>query len=153
MKKIIIAFLNLILILLLTTPVLAANNVNSDYQLSDSVNEFKTVRSIFDAEYYISLYPDLLSIVSHEQNSLSEEDKEILYNHYISFGINEGRICSKIFNLSLFIKEHPELYAVFFDDYDKYVEYYFYNIYQGMRNQIVTRDIDKTLYFIDSISD
>ena len=42
-----------------------------------------SLRTLFNAEYYAALYPDVVAVYG--------TDPEALYSHFITFGIKEGR--------------------------------------------------------------
>ena len=43
----------------------------------------QAITNEFDAEYYASRYPDVVSVLG--------TDPEVLFNHYLTYGIKEGR--------------------------------------------------------------
>lgn len=48
----------------------------------------------FDASYYLNKYPDLVKLTN---STLNEHDNKILLKtHWVTHGLNEGRLCSKI---------------------------------------------------------
>lgn len=51
-----------------------------------------SLRELFDAEYYASLYPDVALSLGL--------DKEMLFQHFLKFGLAEGRACSKYFDIA-----------------------------------------------------
>ncbi|MDE7044380.1 MAG: vancomycin resistance protein, partial [Acetatifactor sp.] len=70
----------------------------------------------FDAEFYAEQYPDIVEICG--------TDEEALYEHYVTYGIKEGRNCSEIFNVQLYRQRYPDLDETFGDDWEAYVEHY-----------------------------
>ena len=73
-------------------------------------------RSIFNAEYYKNKYPEL--------NILYGNDTEALYNHFLFFGIKEGRSPSSEFVLEYYIHNNKDLKNSFKDNNEKYYEHY-----------------------------
>lgn len=79
----------------------------------------------FDAEYYYNTYPDLQQAIGN--------DPQKLYEHYITFGIKEGRsgragstgsVGIAEFNLRGYIQNNPDLMTVFREDYGAYYKHY-----------------------------
>ncbi|MER2234982.1 MAG: hypothetical protein ABS901_01450, partial [Candidatus Limivicinus sp.] len=87
----------------------------------------RTVRDLFDADYYLERYPELKSTLnlSGDVNELSDDEREILLTHFMEKGLKEKRTCSPYLNLVRYRAAHPELEKEFGDNWDKYVEYYF----------------------------
>lgn len=83
-----------------------------------------SLRDYFDARYYASLYPDLQDAYG--------DDEEGLYQHYITFGIKEGRSASRVFNVNKYREKYADLDAAFGDDWDAYATHYtVYGIKEG----------------------
>ena len=76
-----------------------------------------TMRDIFDAEYYASQYPDLREAFGN--------DEEKLYEHFITYGLKEGRNMSPILDVAAYRQAYEDLDNAFGDDWDKYVEHFF----------------------------
>lgn len=70
----------------------------------------------FDMDYYYNAYPDLQTALGYNYNSL--------YNHYLNFGLAEGRSGSAEFNCLVYRNNYPDLQAVFGNDYRAYCAHY-----------------------------
>lgn len=70
----------------------------------------------FDAEYYYNTYPDL-------QAALGKDERR-LYEHYLNFGIKEGRFGSEEFNCVTYMNNYGDLRLAFGGDYLAYCEHY-----------------------------
>ena len=70
----------------------------------------------FDAKFYADKYPDLKAAFGY--------DAEDLWNHYINFGIKEGRQGSAIFSISDYKKNYPDLRNAFGNDNEKYLKHF-----------------------------
>lgn len=70
----------------------------------------------FDAEYYAKQYPDVVKVCG--------TDEEALYEHYVDYGIKEGRNGSEIMDVKLYRGLYPDLEEAFGDDWEAYVEHY-----------------------------
>lgn len=75
-----------------------------------------SLKDYFDAKYYASLYPDLQAAYG--------DDEEGLYEHYITFGIKEGRSASRVFNVNKYREKYKDLENAFGDDWDAYANHY-----------------------------
>lgn len=92
----------------------------------------RTVRDIFDAKYYADTYPDVYNLFGY--------NREMLYNHFMTQGIYEGRCASTLLDVAQYRRENPDLDAMFKNDWDAYVAHYFTRgIYEG-RDPGVTDD-------------
>lgn len=74
------------------------------------------VRDVFDAAYYANSYADLKAVYG--------TDEEALFQHYITAGINEGRVASPEFDIAAYRNGYPDLQAVFGDNWDAYADHY-----------------------------
>ena len=68
----------------------------------------------FDADYYYAANEDLHELVGN--------DAEALKNHWLTVGINEGRVASADLDLAQYKADHPELAKEFGNDNYKYVK-------------------------------
>ena len=85
--------------------------------LTNSLNVFAADMSkFFDAEFYAEQYPDVVKVCG--------TDKDALYEHYVNYGIREGRNGSEILNVKLYRELYPDLEEAFGDDWEAYVEHY-----------------------------
>ena len=87
----------------------------------------RTVRDLFDADYYLERYPELKDLLglSGDVNHLADDERETLLTHFMEKGLQEEKTCSPYLNLVRYRAAHPELEREFGDNWDKYVEYYF----------------------------
>ena len=75
------------------------------------------VKDVFDAKYYADTYPDLKAAYGYDEGAL--------YQHYMKFGLAEGRVGSPDFNVAEYRRAYPDLEAAFGDNWDAYVNHYF----------------------------
>ena len=75
------------------------------------------VKDVFDAKYYADTYSDLKAAFGY--------DEKALYNHYVTYGLSEGRCGSPTFNVVEYRKAYADLEAAFGDNWDAYVNHYF----------------------------
>lgn len=98
-----------ILVLALTVmPCLKAEAASND--------EITACSKVFDGSYYAALYPDVAASVNGSQLGL--------LNHYIYFGIYEGRNASASFNATDYMNKNPDLKALYGDNMLAYVYHY-----------------------------
>lgn len=74
------------------------------------------VRDVFDAEYYGNTYADVKAVCGN--------DEEALFQHYMNYGLNEGRVGSPEFNLVEYRNGYADLQAAFGDNWDAYANHY-----------------------------
>lgn len=75
--------------------------------------------SIFDAEFYAKQNPDVAAKYNNSEG--------LLFNHFINYGMKEGRKPSANFDIYEYKNIHPELKEEFGDDILAYYEYYLKN--------------------------
>ena len=75
------------------------------------------LKDIFDAEYYAEQYPDLKKAFG--------SDEEALYQHFINYGIKEGRVMNPVIDVVKYREQYKDLQAAFGDDWDAYINHYF----------------------------
>lgn len=70
----------------------------------------------FDVDYYYNTYPDLQAALGYDYNSL--------YNHYLKYGLPEGRSGSAEFNCLVYRNNYSDLQAAFGNNYLSYCAHY-----------------------------
>ena len=70
----------------------------------------------FDADYYYNTYPDLQAAIGY--------DEAALYNHYLQYGLKEGRSGSAEFNCVAYMCNYSDLCAAFGWNYTAYCLHY-----------------------------
>lgn len=79
---------------------------------------------IFDAEYYGETYSDVAQAFG--------DDEAALFNHYIKYGIYEGRSGSEAFNVLSYRENYDDLEAAFGDNWKAYTDHYLtYGLTEG----------------------
>ena len=78
---------------------------------------------VFDSEYYAKAYPDVVSNYG--------SDKESLLNHFITFGMSEGRRGNESFDVHSYRGRYAELNSLYGDNYKAYYMHY---MLEGHRN-------------------
>ncbi|MBD5481039.1 MAG: hypothetical protein HDR15_00695 [Lachnospiraceae bacterium] len=82
------------------------------------------VKDVFDASYYADSYADLKEAFGYDENALLQ--------HYMTYGLNEGRSASTVFNVAAYRAAYADLEAAFGDDWNAYVNHYYtYGITEG----------------------
>ena len=75
------------------------------------------LRDIFDAKYYADSYADLKRTFGYDEGRL--------YNHFISYGLKEGRRMNPILDVAAYRKAYGDLNAMYGDNWDAYVNHFF----------------------------
>ncbi len=73
-------------------------------------------RRVFPAEYYYNQYPDLQTAIGM--------DEERLFEHFVTFGVKEGRKGCEDFNLRAYVRHNNDLFLAFGKDYSRYCRHY-----------------------------
>lgn len=72
---------------------------------------------VFDADYYYSTYSDLRAVIGN--------DPKALLDHFISFGMKEGRRGNAEFDVKAYIENNPDLVQLLgTEDYESYYLHY-----------------------------
>lgn len=79
-------------------------------------SERSAYRAVFDADYYYNTYPDVAAAVGM--------NKEALFNHFVTFGVKEGRSASATFNPQAYRQRYADLQQAFGDDMAAYCNHY-----------------------------
>ena len=74
------------------------------------------LRDIFDAKYYADSYSDLKETFGYDENQL--------YNHFITYGLKEGRNMSPILDVVAYREAYGDLNTAFGDNWDAYVNHF-----------------------------
>ncbi|MBR3601561.1 MAG: VanW family protein [Lachnospiraceae bacterium] len=77
-------------------------------------------KAVFDAQYYYNTYPDLQKALGYDEGKL--------LNHFITEGMDEGRVGNAAFNVKAYMKNNLDLLAAFgirnlSTYYDHYIEH------------------------------
>ncbi|MCR5101302.1 MAG: hypothetical protein K6B41_08090 [Butyrivibrio sp.] len=75
------------------------------------------VAKVFDAKYYAATNSDVAQVTT---------DADKLLEHYMNFGIYEGRDASENFNASIYALANPDLLTAFGDSLEAMIEHYAY---------------------------
>lgn len=76
-----------------------------------------TLKELFDVNYYLMLYPELRAVYG--------DNVELLYQHFIKYGLSEGRKCSPYLDISKYIANNADLIAEYDTNIDLFVTHYF----------------------------
>ena len=74
--------------------------------------ERNAYQAVFDADYYRSAYPDVAAAFGN--------NKAALFNHFVNYGLREGRSCSADFNPQAYRAKYADLQQAFGDDMAAY---------------------------------
>lgn len=91
------------------------------------------VKDAFDAKYYADTYADLKAAFG--------DNEKALFNHYMKYGLAEGRQGSATFNLAEYRKAYADLEASFGNNWDAYVNHYYkYGKNEGRTAGVISAD-------------
>lgn len=82
-----------------TTVIKLSKKSQSNSKLSTRMN--KIVKEMFNAEDYAAIYPEVVAVVG--------DSEAALYNHFINYGIWEGRQPNKNFNVNAYASAYADL--------------------------------------------
>ncbi len=74
------------------------------------------LKDVFDEYYYADTYKDLKEAYGY--------NREALWNHYVQYGLAEGRSMSSLINVVKYRQQYADLSAVFGDNWDAYINHY-----------------------------
>ena len=72
--------------------------------------------AVFDADYYYAHHKDVANAFGN--------DKQALFNHFMNYGIYEGRQASEEFNVDVYKANNADLVNAFGDDTRTYYIHY-----------------------------
>ena len=96
----------------------------------------------FDSDFYVNCYPDLKAAFGNDANAA--------YNHYLTYGIKEGRIASPVFDVKTYIRNYPDLQAAFGDNYEAAYNHFLTN---GMNEGRIASDSFNVQVYIANYPD
>lgn len=100
------------------------------------------LQDIFDAEYYAEEYPELYDAYGY--------DEDALYQHFITYGLDEKHCMSPILDVVEYREMYADLDAAFGDNWDAYVNHWYtYGIVEGRDSGT---EFDPVLY-VEAYSD
>jgi hypothetical protein len=88
-----------------------AGTYNIAKQSSWGITSEQAKRVMFQAKYYADTYSDLKNAFGYNESQL--------YNHYITYGIKEGRSASPIFDPKFYLSNNSDLKKAYGNDYVK----------------------------------
>ena len=96
----------------------------------------------FDAAFYANKYADLKKAFGNNEGKL--------LNHFITYGIEEGRQASPTFNVKYYMNRYPELGRVLGSDPAQYMRYFLTTgMAQGQRGSAEFDPVSYRLYYPD----
>lgn len=104
--------------------------------VAKETNPLKSV--VFDASYYSSLYSDLADTYG--------TDAAKLYDHFLEFGIKEGRKASAVFDVKYYVNENADLKAEFGKDYQAAYNHFISTGYKEKRKTAKPVDLGEEFY-------
>lgn len=116
----------------------------SKFKIEYTKQDLDALKKIFDADLYAKAYPDVAAAYGN--------DREALWNHYVTHGIKEGRTQISTFNVFAYIAAYPDLRNAFGDDLMAYYVHYA-NYGMNENRKLITVDaVTKAGYTITGIN-
>lgn len=117
----------------------------SKFKIEYTQQDLDALKKIFDANLYAKAYPDVAAAYGN--------DREALWNHYVTHGIKEGRTqINSGFNVFAYIAAYPDLRNAFGDDLMAYYVHYA-NYGMNENRKLITVDaVTKAGYTITGIN-
>ncbi len=94
-------FRRMIAVLVIVTAIFIVLSVKTQAATNEEVKQV-----VYDADYYINSANDLKEAYTREDGSVDEES---LYNHYLVYGIREGRQGSPVFDIKYYLNSNKDL--------------------------------------------
>jgi hypothetical protein len=125
------------------------NYGRSEGRTADSLTENAAIYKVFSAEYYAEHNADLKAAFG--------TDSDKLLNHFITYGMSEGRQAAADFNVNCYISNYEDLRNAFGTDTSKYYTHYMnYGASEGRNAAVNTVDysaVFDALYYAQNNSD
>ena len=101
-------------------------SVSPDQVIFHTDKETKDIiRGMFDPEFYAYVYPDVSYAYGiTDAKTMTEEQKEMLWNHFWNNGIWTGRACNANFNASVYASAYGDLQKEYGNDIISYYTHY-----------------------------
>ena len=71
---------------------------------------------IFNADYYYNANPDVQAVIGY--------DPAKLFEHFVTYGMNEGRVASSTFNINYYKSNYPAIVAEYGSNNASYYDHY-----------------------------
>lgn len=97
--------------------------------LTDDITN--SLYALFNEEYYADQNPDVVAVYG--------TSKKALYQHFLQYGLEEGRNISPDFDVNAYRSAYPDLQNAFGDDILKYYEHYFIFAQKENRTLVTTK--------------
>ena len=94
------------------------------------------LRSLFNAKEYAKMYPDVAKTYKHFTNPIMLEQK--LFEHFINWGIWEGRQPSESFSVAAYASAYSDLKKAFGSHIVDYYKHYYNTTVIGNENRTIT---------------
>ena len=123
------------------SPTGSKNSINTPTRINyNAVKDGVDYNGIFDLNYYMNKYPDLQSVFGNDYNKYLE--------HFIQYGMKEGRQASETFNLEYYKKRYPDLVKAFGNNNEAYYKHFLeYGMKEGRQaSETFNVQVYKALY-------
>lgn len=95
-----------------------------------------TLKDVFDEHYYADTYEDLKAVYGY--------DREALWNHFVTYGLKEGRNMNGLLDVVKYRAEYEDLDKAFGNNWDAYLNHYL--VYGAKEERNTGTDFDALDY-------
>lgn len=110
----------------------AATQNEVTYTTTATASELAVLRQLFNAREYAEMYQDVVIVLG--------DDEETLWNHFVEYGLAEGRALCRDFNVFAYRAAYEDLQIVFGNDL---VAYYTHYVNYGIKEQRTITTLEK----------
>ena len=114
-------------------------------------NEFSEISDVTRAEIEASLYDFEYYTMANEDVAVAlNYDEEKMYEHWLNFGMVEGRNASMVFNAKYYLEVNPEVKALVGNDYIKAYEHF---VTEGLLAGLESSPVFSVKYYLEANQD
>ena len=114
---------------------------NEFFEISDATRA-EIEASLYDFEYYAMANEDVAVALNY--------DEEKMYEHWINFGMAEGRNASMVFNAKYYLEVNPKVKALVGNDYIKAYEHF---VTTGLLQGLESSPVFSVKYYLQANQD
>lgn len=94
----------------------SSSTVRVEYETKATESQLEHIRVLFNATEYAEMYPDVVAAVG--------TDEDALWNHFVNYGLAEGRNINRSFNVFAYRASYADLRKEFGNNLASYYEHY-----------------------------
>lgn len=94
----------------------SSSTVRVEYETNATKSQLEHIQVLFNATEYAEMYPDVVAVVG--------TDEDALWNHFVNYGLAEGRNINRSFNVFAYRASYVDLRKEFGNNLVSYYEHY-----------------------------